>query len=250
MKPNTVNRIWVACLRLAPLFAPVHVEPPPQLKIVVFDFELDDFRDSASSPQQQGDGYNLLLATEALKRELTTGGKYTVLNAHPTTWLANSFPELHLCNGCEAEVARKFGADRSLLVVVTRVSMTDYVMSYQIRDAQSGNVVSSGTSDLRMGANYSWARGATWLARNSAGVVLHLRGAQIIGEQEPLLGRVSGGRLQVRGQWVKEMALPFESEGPVHLELAFANRAYMVAAGSGISVRFEAEPNFTESLAC
>ena len=84
----------------------------------------------------------------------------------------------------------------------------------------------------------------------SRGVVLQLRSAQIIGEQEPQLGRVSGGRLQVGGQLLTQVPLPCEFKGPVHLELAFANRAYLVAAGSGIALRFEVEPNFTELLAC
>jgi hypothetical protein len=84
----------------------------------------------------------------------------------------------------------------------------------------------------------------------SRGVLLQLRSAQVIGQQEPQLGRVSGGRLQVGGELLKKVPLPFEFKGPVHLELAFANRAYLVAAGTGVSVRFEAEPNFTESLAC
>ena len=84
----------------------------------------------------------------------------------------------------------------------------------------------------------------------SRGVVLQLQGAQIIGQEDPKLGRISAGRLQLAGEWRKEIPVPFEFKGPVHLEISFANRAYLVAGGSDINLRFEGEPNFAESLAC
>jgi Protein of unknown function (DUF2380) len=34
------------------------------------------------------------------------------------------------------------------------------------RDAQNGAVIFNKQTDLRMGANYSWSRGATWLIKN------------------------------------------------------------------------------------
>jgi Protein of unknown function (DUF2380) len=37
---------------------------------------------------------------------------------------------------------------------------------FQIRDAQIGAVISNKQFDLRMGANYSWSRGAAWLIKN------------------------------------------------------------------------------------
>ncbi len=84
----------------------------------------------------------------------------------------------------------------------------------------------------------------------SKGIVLQLRGVQIIGQEDPKMGRVSAGRLQLAGEWRKEIPVPFEFHGRVHIELTFANGADLVAGGSGISLRFEGEPNFTESLAC
>lgn len=84
----------------------------------------------------------------------------------------------------------------------------------------------------------------------SKGIVLQLRGAQFIGQEDPKLGRVSAGRLQLAGEWRKEIPVPFEFHGQVHFELTFANGAYLIAGGSGISLRFEGEPNFAESLAC
>ncbi|MBL8892800.1 MAG: hypothetical protein JNL67_22680 [Planctomycetaceae bacterium] len=84
----------------------------------------------------------------------------------------------------------------------------------------------------------------------SKGIFLELRGAELIREEDPKIGRVSAGRLQVAGEWRKEIPIPFEFHGRVNFELAFANGAYLVAAGTGICLRFEGEPNFEESLAC
>jgi hypothetical protein len=82
------------------------------------------------------------------------------------------------------------------------------------------------------------------------GLRLRLRDAQIVSGQEPLFGRVSRGRLRIGGRWLEGVSIPFESEAPVQLELAFAYGAGLVATGSGVVVRFEAGPHFTESLAC
>ncbi len=42
----------------------------------------------------------------------------------------------------------------------------EYTVRFQIRDAQTGAVISNKQTDLRMGANYSWSRRAAWLIQN------------------------------------------------------------------------------------
>jgi hypothetical protein len=67
------------------------------------------------------------------------------------------------CGGCEAAIAQKLGADQSLIGVVRRVSRTEYTIGFQVRDARSGAVLARGDSGLRLGADYSWKRGAVRL---------------------------------------------------------------------------------------
>jgi hypothetical protein len=55
---------------------------------------------------------------------------------------------------------------QSLVGVVSRISRTEYVVKFQIRDAQTGVVVAAGDSGLRMGADYSWSRGAASLFKD------------------------------------------------------------------------------------
>lgn len=42
----------------------------------------------------------------------------------------------------------------------------EYTVGFQIRDARNGAVIFNKQTDLRMGANYSWDRGAAWLIKN------------------------------------------------------------------------------------
>jgi hypothetical protein len=72
------------------------------------------------------------------------------------------------CGGCDAAIARKLGADQSAVGVGKRVSRTEYVIRFQIRDAQTGTIVSDVNSGLRMGADYCWRRGAVRLISDHA----------------------------------------------------------------------------------
>ncbi len=84
----------------------------------------------------------------------------------------------------------------------------------------------------------------------SRGLVLRLRGAQIIESSEPLLGRIAEGRLRLGTDTPRTLPVPLDHAGPVHLELVLANRASLVAGGTGASVAFPGAAHFMESLAC
>ena len=47
--------------------------------------------------------------------------------------------------------------------IVNRVSRTEYELLIKVVDAGTGAPVALGYSGLRMGANYSWPRGAKWV---------------------------------------------------------------------------------------
>ncbi len=139
----------------------------PLQKIAVFDFELEDFSPAAGLiPASADDIEQLKRATEEVRRLLAQSPGYTVVDADSADQPAGKPRELRNCDGCEAALAAKLGAGRSLLGIVTRISRTDYAVTFKLRDAGTGELIAVEQTDLRMGANHSWNRGAAWLVKN------------------------------------------------------------------------------------
>ena len=93
-------------------------------------------------------------------------GRYTLVDISSADAQAVKEHWLRKCDGCEAASALKLGAEQSFIGIVTRISRMEYSVRFQIRDAQTGAVISNKQTDLRMGANYSWSCGAAWLIKN------------------------------------------------------------------------------------
>jgi hypothetical protein len=147
--------------------AKLDVAATPPIKLAVFEFELDDFSGGAGIiPESPDDIEQLRRATEAARRLITQSGDYTLVDVSAADAEPVKKHILRQCDGCDAAIALKLGADQSLVGIVTRISRTDYAVTYRLRDAHSGAVISVEQSDLRIGANYSWDRGAASLIKN------------------------------------------------------------------------------------
>ena len=131
-------------------------------KIAVFEFELNDVsgRSGFVAPDAL-DRDNLKKMTEDARRLLAASGRYSVVD----TAGAGDVPHwgLRSCQGCEAGMARKVGADLSLVGVVTRTAGIVYTVQIVIRDASTGALVSSHYSGGQLGADRSWSRSVKWL---------------------------------------------------------------------------------------
>ena len=148
-----------------PLDKPAKAAAP--VKIAVFDFELEDFSGSAGIiPESDQDREELRLATETVRRLLTESGRYSLVDVSHADAPEVTAGSLHKCDGCDVSIARKLGADQSLVGIVTRITRTDYAVTFKLRDARTGAPIAVEQTDLRIGANYSWNRGAAWLIKN------------------------------------------------------------------------------------
>ncbi|HVX79037.1 MAG TPA: DUF3280 domain-containing protein [Bradyrhizobium sp.] len=162
-------RIVASILASAILVANVAVaaeDKPAQgpIRLAVFPFELEDFSAAAAYiPPDDVDREQLRLSTEEARRLIAASGRYQLVDVGSVTEEAAKAGKLHDCNGCEAKIAAGLHADQSLIGIVTRISRTDYAVTYKIRDAQSGALVDVEQTDLRAGANSAWSRGARWL---------------------------------------------------------------------------------------
>jgi hypothetical protein len=144
----------------------VPVASTAPIKIAVFAFELEDF----SAAKEQGSSPNetafLAQSTEEAKQLLLQSGRYSLIDTAAADIGAAKGQGLRNCGGCEAAIATKLGADQALIGVVTKISMMEYVVQFQVRDARKGAVISHFSTDLRMGAHDSWFRGVRWLMKN------------------------------------------------------------------------------------
>jgi hypothetical protein len=157
--------IVASVLWLSASYAPAADAPSP-VKIAVFPFELEDH--SPASPMSKGGeaSPHLAQSTDEAKKQLTGSGRYTIVDTAAADMSAAKGQPLRDCGGCEVVIARALGADQAMIGVISKISNTEYLVKLQVSDARSGKVISQLTSELRMGADYSWSRGVRSLIQN------------------------------------------------------------------------------------
>lgn len=139
----------------------------PSVKLAVFPFELEDFSAGAGyiAPDEI-DREQLRLSTEEARRLIAASGRYQLVDVSAVNDPTAKAGNLRNCEGCEAKIAAGLDADQSMIGIVTRISRTEYAVTYKVRDTRSGAIVDTQQTDLRMGANVAWSRGARWLVQN------------------------------------------------------------------------------------
>jgi len=140
---------------------------PSPVKMAVFPFELEDASAAAAYiPPDDIDREQLRLSTEEARRLIAASGRYQLVDVSAVNDEVARAGKLRDCAGCEARIAAGLGADQSMVGIVTRITRMEYAVTYKIRDARSGALVEVKQTDLRMGANVAWSRGARWLIEN------------------------------------------------------------------------------------
>jgi Protein of unknown function (DUF2380) len=158
--------LLLGALCLAALPAQAGAAAP--VKLALFSFELEDFSAGAApaGSEASADARYLAQATDDVRQLLSRSGRYSLVDVGGADAPAVKTHALHDCDGCDAAVARALGADQSFVGVVRRISRTEYMVRFEVRDARSGAVVAAAKSGLRMGADYSWNRGAVRLVED------------------------------------------------------------------------------------
>jgi hypothetical protein len=136
------------------------------IKLALFAFELEDYSAAAAYvPPDDVDREQLRLSTDEARRLIAQSPRYQLVDVNGVNDEAAKAGKLRYCDGCEARIAATLHADQSMIGIVTRISRTDYAVTYKVRDAQSGALVDVEQTDLRAGANSAWSRGARWLVQ-------------------------------------------------------------------------------------
>jgi hypothetical protein len=143
-------------------------ETASSIKIAVFDFELEDYSAGGGViDKTPEDIAQLKRATSEAREWLAQSGRYTLVDVSHAEAEPAKTQSLRTCSGCEADIARKLGADQSFIGIIARSSRTEYAVGFQIRDARNGSMVFKQQTDLRMGTNDSWNRGVIRLMKNT-----------------------------------------------------------------------------------
>lgn len=137
---------------------------PGAVKIAVFGFELEDLTPAEayggkSAARHDSSRSDLESATKAARDELAGSGHYTIVSVDGADAKAVKDHTLRNCDGCEAAIARKLGAQQSMLGIVRRVTQTDYYILVVIRDANTGKIIDSEAANFA-GGEEGWASGA------------------------------------------------------------------------------------------
>ena len=143
--------------------APAAAEP---LKAAVFDFELLDtsLQGQVNGPQAV-EQRRLKAVTEQLRNGLAEAGKFVVLDIAPVNAAAHA-SNLQACGGCDVQYAQQLGADVAITGLVQKVSALILNMNIYVRDAHSGQVITSMSADFRSNTDKSWSRTLSYLLRN------------------------------------------------------------------------------------
>jgi Protein of unknown function (DUF2380) len=156
----------VACLLCAVSSAALPSTAAP-IRLAIFDFELEDVSAGASSAgTAPADATQLASVTDAVRKLFAQSGRYSLVDVGGADAAPAKAHALRDCDGCDAGIALTLGAEQSFVGVVRRISRTEYTVRFQIRDARTGAVVATADSGLRMGADYSWSRGAARLVKD------------------------------------------------------------------------------------
>ena len=139
----------------------------PPIKIAVFDFEFEDVSAAGalSRDETAGDSTRMQAVTAEARRVLAQSGLYSLIDTSSADAEPVKEKALRNCNGCDAGIALKLGAERSFIGVVTRVAKTEYYVSLQITDTGTGKVVNQQTAFFT-GADDAWASGVRLLIKH------------------------------------------------------------------------------------
>jgi hypothetical protein len=136
-------------------------------KAAIFPVELDDLSlEGELSGRRADETRRLQLATDELRRLAAGEAGYEVLDLSAIQQDIAQAAPLYKCNGCEADLARRVGAQVAITGVVRKVSTLILNMFVTVRDTESGNVTKVYHVAIKGNTDETWLRGIRWLVAN------------------------------------------------------------------------------------
>lgn len=138
----------------------------PPVKLALFDFELDDLTPAAAYlSKATSAAATLEKVTHEAREQFAQSGRYQLVDVSHADAPPAATHTLRNCEGCEAAIALKLGAQQSLIGIVRRATQTDYYVAVVIRDARTGKLVNEQEANFA-GDKTGWPTGVRMLIKH------------------------------------------------------------------------------------
>jgi Protein of unknown function (DUF2380) len=142
------------------LLAAPGVRAEPAQTAAVFDAVLIN---SSPLPTTPEDTARMTKFTAQLKQALEKSGRYRAIDLASIEKDIDAVRDITDCNGCEADLAKKAGAQVAVVAWVQKVSSLILNMNIRIVEAKTGVALKGGSIDIRGDDDQTWGRGLKYL---------------------------------------------------------------------------------------
>jgi Protein of unknown function (DUF2380) len=134
--------------------------------VAVFDFEfIDTSLEGAMNGARLDEQARLQRLGEQLRTRLRESKRFELIDVAPVTAQAHA-SNLQACGGCDADLAKRLGADLSITGTVQKVSNLILNVNLYVRDLSTRKLIANMSADMRGNTDESWSRTLDWLIRN------------------------------------------------------------------------------------
>jgi len=149
-------------MRTGALFLALAALPAHAAPTAVFPTVFVNSSPQATSPEETARLKNM---DEALTKALAGSGQYQVVDLAPIAADLAGVRDIHDCNGCEADLAKKAGAKIAVVAWAQKVSNLILNLNIRVENAETGQVLAGGSVDIRGNTDETWRRGLNYLLR-------------------------------------------------------------------------------------
>lgn len=124
------------------------------------------FIDTSLNPDHAAEDVRVAALSARLVEKLAAAGRYDFVDIAPVADRVAKYDNIASCNGCDADFARELGADVAITGEVHKTSNLILAISVYVRDAQTGAMVSGGSTDIRGNNDEMWTRGVDYILKH------------------------------------------------------------------------------------
>lgn len=132
-------------------------------RLAVFDMEIRDTSGEGARPDLPE---RLHRISGEMRDLLAASPDYELVDLTPAADRIAALGYIYGCNGCEAAIARDYGATAYATGLIYKVSTLILTIEITVRNAETGDVIAHGLADIRGDNDRAWSHGVGWLMRN------------------------------------------------------------------------------------